>query len=270
MSNLEKSLGSNRIRRWENNRLVYYQTNIDKHFWDKNWENLVTEKYYANYIKGKLDELSPYIPKLFDKDDRILEAGCGAARIVVSLFYSGFRNIEGIDNGENVIGRVKEIFPDLPIKQGDVLDIDKPDNYYQGYISLGVMEHSIEGPEPFLKEAYRVLQKGGYALISVPFINPIRKIKNTLGCFNKDIPQGFSFYQYAFQKTEFSQLLNNTGFSIIGCTGVDGLFALRQELHFIFKVIDKIPGGFRIQEELKKSKWINSFGHMILFVCKKV
>ena len=129
MSNLEKSLGSNRIRRWENNRLVYYQTNIDKHFWDKNWENLVTEKYYANYIKGKLDELSPYIPKLFDKDDRILEAGCGAARIVVSLFYSGFRNIEGIDNGENVIGRVKEIFPDLPIKQGDVLDIDKPDNY---------------------------------------------------------------------------------------------------------------------------------------------
>lgn len=260
----------NRIRRWENNRLVYYQSNIDEHFWDKNWDNLITEKYYEDYIKGKLDELSPYVPKLFENDDRILEAGCGAARIVVSLNNIGFRNVEGIDNGLNVIGRVKHIFPDLPVRRGDVLNIDRPDNYYRGYISLGVVEHRQEGPEPFLKEAYRVLQKDGYALISVPFINPIRKLKSILCCFNKDIPQDFYFYQYAFQKAEFTQILNKAGFSIIDSTGVDGFYALRQELQFFFKVIDRVPGSFRVHKLLKKSAWINSFGHMILFVCKKI
>lgn len=266
----EKSLESNRVRCFENNRLVYYQTNIDEHYWDKNWDNLVSERYYVNYIKGELDELTSHIPKLFTKDDRILEAGCGAARIVVSLYNSGFRNVEGIDNGENVINSVKQIFPDLPIREGDVLNIDKPDNYYQGYISLGVMEHRMEGPEPFLNEAYRVLQKDGYALISVPYINPIRRLKSILGWFNKEKPEGFMFYQYAFQKTEFSQILKNSGFLVIESTGVEGLYALRQELRFIFKMIDRLPGSYRVMKMLKKSDWINSFGHMILFVCKKV
>jgi len=266
---METFLNSIRFKKWENNRLVYYQSTADKNFWDNQWENLISEKYFQKCIKGDLDELSPYIQKYMSKEDRIIEAGCGLGRIVVSLLHQGFKSIEGIDYGEKTINQVKQIFPDLPIKVGNVLKIDKPDNYYHGYISLGVVEHNSNGPEPFLNEAYRVLEKNGFAFISVPYVNPLRKIKSNVGFFNKSVPPEYDFYQYAFQKSEFIKILQNTGFKVIDYTGYDGLYALREEFQFIFSIFDRLPGGYRFQGLLKKASWINKFGHMILFICKK-
>ena len=60
---------------------------------------------------------------------------------------------------------VRELYPDLPIRAGDVTCIEVPEKYYSGYISLGVMEHCRQGPETFLKEAYRVLENDGVAII---------------------------------------------------------------------------------------------------------
>ena len=150
-----------------------------------------------------------------------------------------------------------------------MLKIDKPDGFYDGYISLGVVEHCKEGPEPFLLEAYRVLNSGGIAFISVPYINALRKAKTEDG-FLRCIPtQATYFYQYAFQRNEFGQFLTDAGFKIIEVKGVAGYYALREELSPLFLVLDRIPGNWRLQKFIREKEWTNFLGHMILFICRK-
>ena len=89
---------------------------------------------------------------------------------MIALRARGFKHIEGIDWGERTIGIVKKVYPDLPVKVGDATRVDVPDDHFNAYLSLGVVEHRQEGPEPYLAEAFRVLKPGGYAFISVPFV----------------------------------------------------------------------------------------------------
>ena len=103
--------------------------------------------------------------------------------------------------------------PELPVREGNALHIDCPDNHYDTYLSIGVVEHRIEGPEPFLAEAYRVLKPGGKILISVPFFGPVRKLKNRLSMYDRKPPE-LPFFQYGFTSEEFTNYLQKAGFSI--------------------------------------------------------
>jgi len=82
-----------------------------------------------------------------------LEAGCGAGYWVAALKHHGF-NIEGIEYAHELVDLVHSVRPQLPVRYGDALAIDRPDNHYDSYLSFGLVEHPFEGPKPFLAEAY--------------------------------------------------------------------------------------------------------------------
>src|SRR5438046_5195514 len=141
-----------------------------------------------------------------------LDAGCGAGYCVDALRHYGFM-IEGIEFAQDLVDLVHAAKPELPVRHGDVLHIDSPDNHYDTYISIGVVEHRLEGPEPFLSEAFRVLKLGGKILISVPFFGPIRKLKSSLSMYDRK-PPDLPFFQYGFTSNEFTNSLQSAGFSI--------------------------------------------------------
>jgi len=261
-------MNNKRLQISEGGRIAYYDTQADASFWDNYWEKLITRDYYRRYEEGDLGEYL-FFEKYLHKEDNILEAGCGTAQYVVALLFKGYKNIEGIDWGGQTIKRVKAIYHDLPIKVGDVTKIEANNNYFDGYISLGVVEHRKEGPEPYLAEAFRVIKPGGYAFISVPYMNRLRRIKSRLGFYSKFKQTNMVFYQYAFSKYEFQNFLEQAGFEIIETHGIAGLFGLREELPVLFFILDRMPGGWRIQEYIKRLNWIKNFGHMVLFICKK-
>jgi SAM-dependent methyltransferase len=265
----EEYMGKRRLKIWEEGRIVYYCNEADANFWDDHWDNLITKDYYRKYEEGGLDEYSDFFEKYLRKEDKILEAGCGTAQYVVALRSRGFKRIEGIDWGDQTIRRVKAIYPNLPVKIGDATKVDAGMNYYDGYISLGVVEHREEGPEPFLNEAHRILKPEGYAFISVPYINTLRKIKRRLGLFHKVNITNMAFYQYAYQKSEFQNILERTGFEVIETHGISGAFGIRDEFPDLFQILDRLPGSWRINRYLKKFDRLNNWGHMILFVCRK-
>ena len=256
-------------RVWEKGRLLYFTEHAEPGLWEDYWSGLITRGYYEKYEHGELDELAPFAEKLFTKEDRILDAGCGSGRFVVSLLSRGFRNVEGIDCGQETIDRARAVFPDLPVRVGDAMRIDSRDDYYDGYISLGVVEHRQEGPEPYLREAYRVLKPGGRAFFSVPYVNPLRELKHRIGCFRGTRGNTAAFYQCAFSKVEFLTLLTEAGFEVIAARGVAGYHTLRQELPCLVSFLKSVPGGLRVLGYLKGSGWIDHYGHMILFVCRK-
>ena len=70
--------------------------------------------------------------------------------------------IIGVDYAKNTVKRIKEICPELDIREGNVFNLNFPDNFFGTYYSWGVVEHFEDGPEPILKEAYRVLERGEF------------------------------------------------------------------------------------------------------------
>lgn len=252
-----------------NGRIAYFARKADQEYWDALWASQISSKYYAKYAMGPLDEYFPYFEYYFSKSDRILEAGCGTGRYVVALLARGYTNVRGIDWGKSTIDKVKTIFPDLPIEAGDATNVNVDNEYYDAYISLGVVEHREAGPEPFLREAYRILKPGGIALISVPYVNPLRNLKKVFGAYRNQNITGFSFYQYAFQKKGFANYLKEAGFQVLSAHGISGIYGLKEELPLFAYCINNIPGGWRIEKFLKKCSFFDKFGHMILFICKK-
>lgn len=259
----------NRLKIWNNGRLEYYSKVADAQYWDSLWERQISKEFYEKYSNGELAEYDTFIRRYLTQDDRILEAGCGTGRFVVALLARGYKDVSGIDWGQKTISTVKSIMPELPIKHGDVTNIPVDDGYYDAYISLGVVEHRQAGPEPFLREAVRILKREGVALISVPYVNPLRKIKHRLGFYHDHNLENYDFYQYAFDKQEFELLLTKVGFKVVEAQGISGVYGIKEELPFLAALFNRVPGFWRIEKLLKKCSLLDRLGHMIMFVCIK-
>ena len=178
-----------------------------------------------------MGDLSQPVRRWLPRQGRILEAGCGLGQNVLALQRRGY-NAEGVDFAETTVKRVRDLFPDLPIEVGDVANLDRPDGCYGGYLSLGVMEHRRNGPEPFLREAYRVLRPGGTALITVPWISPLRRIKAGLGRYGT-APQKGEFYQYAFSDYEFAAFMIRAGFEVVNLIPLSAYSGLIREVNLL-------------------------------------
>ncbi len=267
MSN--KTRSKNIVRFSEGARVAYYRVSASSQFWDDLWASQETQKLYEDARKGELGYFADIFPKYLPADGRILEAGCGLGQFVIALGQRGYQ-VEGVDYGKQTIEALNKRFPNLKFFFGDVTKLDVPDGHYRGYISLGVMEHRQQGPEPFLQEAYRILAADGIALISVPHLNGIRTLKKALGFFRKPPSAGLSFYQYLYSPSEFNKKLNEAGFQVIAHHQYDGHKGLVAELPWLLKLYNLPKVGWRIYRFMRDWRWANDhMGHMMMYVCRK-
>ena len=194
--------------------MIWYGDPGDDQYWYQYWKARLTTDYYTSAEANDLtsDQLGTILLRVMSPQGLHLEAGCGAGYWVAALQHYGFM-IEGIEYARDLVDLVHAANPELPVHQGNALQIDSPDNHYDTYISIGVVEHRIEGPEPFLSEAYRVLKPGGKILISVPFFGLMRKLKGHLLLYNRK-PSNLPFFQYGFTSKVCTNYLQNAGFSI--------------------------------------------------------
>lgn len=248
-------------------RLAYYKQAASAQYWDDVWAGQQTTRLYEQARKGDLGYYEKIFPVYLPKQGRILEAGCGLGQFVLALRTRGY-DVEGVDYGQQTIEFIHKELPDLPVRVGDVTHLAVPDGYYQGYISLGVVEHRMEGPEPFLNEAHRILSPGGIGCISIPYFNFLRRLKFKLGMF-KGSKEGLEFYQYAYSPKEFDQLLRSAGFTVLAHHQYAGYKGIKDELPFLGKWFD-LPQGWRLRKFLMNWVWAeNHMGHMMMYVCQK-
>lgn len=257
----------------ESGRLIYHMQAADVDFWEQHWQKHFSADIYRQAERGALAE---WFERLFTiwlpRQGPILEAGCGLGQLVLSLRARGYE-AEGVEMASLTVELVKDCRPDIPIRVGDVSRLDVPDGYYAGYISLGVVEHRREGPDLFLKEAWRVLKEGGVALVSVPCFNRLRLLKARLRLY-QGAPEGLQFYQYAFTEREFTDLMRVCGFEVVGTTSYDPLKGLKDEIPGLRGLLGWRYVGSRLKRLLRVlsehcPEFSQCVGHMLLVVGRK-
>ncbi|MEX2162357.1 MAG: class I SAM-dependent methyltransferase [Anaerolineales bacterium] len=250
-------------------RLAYFRQAASAEYWDEVWSGQDSQQLYEQAARGELGYYEDIFPKYLPKEGRIIEAGSGLGQFVIALRARGY-TVDGVDYGRKTVEALRQRFPDQPFRWGDVTQLDVPDGYYQGYISLGVMEHRQEGPEPFLSEANRMLGTGGVALISIPFLNGLRRLKMSLGFFGRTPPADLAFYQYAYSPVEFDEYLQRAGFSVIAHHQYGGYKGVKDELPFLTRFFKTPELGRRLQRFLMNWGWAeHHMGHMLMYVCQK-
>lgn len=212
----------------ERKRLVFLHKEASPAFWDQRWENedwvkTITRSRKSRYWRGLLRK---YLP---DKNSRILEGGCGDGRFVDAMKYWGYEAI-GVDFAANTVEKINEAMPDLDVRYGDVRKLDFENDYFDGYWSLGVIEHFWEGYQAILSEMNRVLKPGGYVFISFPAISILDKIQILTGrykvfCDNK---KPASFYQFGLTIESIKNDFLKMGFEYITIQRRNGLLGIER------------------------------------------
>ncbi len=150
-----------------------------KEAWEKNWESIRLDQVLQIFDYVRVKKQMAIYTRVLPKNDKILEGGCGLAPYLIRLRQLGF-DVCGIDYNEGPIQKVLQYDPSLPVKVGDVTRIPYPDETFGGYLSLGVIEHFSQGPQEAIRDAWRVLKKGGVFVVAVPTTNIFMDIKAPL------------------------------------------------------------------------------------------
>ena len=228
----------------------------DSSIWNNWWGKIspLSEIRMWDYYGGR-QWISKYTPRY----GKVIEGGCGVGRY--NFYFSKFGiDIDGIDFSPTVIKRLEEvknsIVPNASFVLGDITKLPYEDNSVSGYISLGVVEHFIEGPQQPIAEAFRVLRPGGIAIITTPnksFYIRYRNLKNSLKkmvkmLIGKRIVKP-PFFQYEYSPNELKKFCEKQGFYVSRAEGCD--------LLYVFNEI----GGFS-GKNLSKDSFAYRFSHM--------
>lgn len=132
--------------------------------------------------------------KYFNKEDKLLDIGCGTGRVTISLFKEGYINIVGLDIEEEFIKYAKNINKDIPFYCESILNTHFEDNIFNNAIFSfnGLMTLSKENQIKALNEISRILKNDGYFIFTT-----------------------YDYLSYSGEKELSKQLINNnTGLTL--------------------------------------------------------
>jgi SAM-dependent methyltransferase len=254
-----------------NNRLVYYKRCLDKAdtYWDCLWAVENIKKYLMMFENGFIgrNKIASILLKYLPKSGTIIEAGCGKGQYVLGLRARGY-DCAGYDFAKKTINCVKSLYPALPVFEADVRNLPLPDNSAAAYISLGVMEHFIDGPAEVINESRRILKTKGILIVSIPQVFPWRlREANTSAVETLD--DNYSFYQYAFEPEDFRKYLIEGGFEVLHEYGYGVSYAFRIRFKFINKLFSLFPKFFFADYFLDAIPVLSQIARMRFFVAVK-
>jgi SAM-dependent methyltransferase len=175
----------------------------------KNW--LV----YKIHDKSLLEAIRKYA------NGRLVDIGCGT-KPYRKLLASYVTEHVGVDHEETVHDKSNiDLF-------GTAYDIPSADEAFDSAICTAVLEH-LEEPEAALRECFRVLKHGGYAIYSIPFIWHLH-----------EEPRDF----YRYSKYGIKYLFEKAGFEITEIKALSGFWVTFGQL-FVYNIYRFNRGPFR-------------------------
>ena len=109
-----------------------------KELWRDVWNRqTLSEDYFAGV---RWDQYPEVFARHLPQGAVVLEAGCGLGKYVMYLDRQGHKVI-GVDLDEQALVRAHQYDTHLSLAVADVARLPFPDNSFDAYVSLGVIEH---------------------------------------------------------------------------------------------------------------------------------
>ena len=93
----------------------------------------------------------------------LLDLGCGTGNYTAAL-QKVAEKVIGIDISQGMLQRARTKFPKIQFVQGDITRLPFNSNTFDGTFAIQVL-HYIKEKDLFIREVYRILQKGAYFAI---------------------------------------------------------------------------------------------------------
>ena len=193
---------------------VTYRTGGVKEYWARRWENIPADRPMENREAYPLKYAEMTIPA---NDGPILEAGCGAGRILRYYHDRGY-DIVGMDFISGAIDKLKAIDPTLNVEVGDITHLHYADRSFRYVLAFGLYHNLEHGLDAAVAETFRVLQPAGRVCASFRADNIQTRLSDWLAQ-RKARVHGNKKGQPAFHKMnlsrrEYESLFRRAGFRI--------------------------------------------------------
>ena len=157
--------------------LKYYQDWTDNNQYNKDMVDW-------NYTAPK-ETVSILKKHVFNKNSKILDAGCGTGLVGIELKKYGYSNIEGVDFSQNML----DLVPQNIYKKIEKIDLNKAlkfkDNIYDAIMCVGTFTYGHVKPQA-LDELIRITKNKGFICFTINegiyeeygFDNKIKELSN--------------------------------------------------------------------------------------------
>jgi len=231
------------------------------------------EKFWENYWKEfdidleEFSDLNIYpinmTSKYISRHSKILECGFGGGRVIRHLHKYGY-DIEGIEYDERIVEKLKEVDNSLKIRQGNVLDLQYNDNYFDITLCFGVICGLERNAAKAINELIRVTKKGSLLIVSVMLDNFARALQKTLNVFSNEEK---NFYAWMNTRDEWTNYFKTFGLKVVD----NRVMVSRYNIYYWTPLLRSIKTSDLRLARVKESAYkLNFLGELIWLLHKYV
>ena len=187
---------------------ITYRDKNNKSYWTKRWIDIDADEPMKNENKYPL-KFSKMIIK--SKKKLILEAGCGAGRIL-RYYHNNNYKIIGIDFVKEAVDKLKKKDNLLDVRVGNITKLDFKNNYFDYILAFGLYHNLNETLNDAITETSRILKKNGFICASFRADNIQNRITDYIK--SRKMNNKKEFHKMNLTKKEFVDLFRKKNFLI--------------------------------------------------------
>jgi SAM-dependent methyltransferase len=202
-------------------RITYRNHNV-KEYWTSRWDEIPADQPMENTDVYPLKYAEETIK---DRNAKVLEAGCGAGRIL-RYYHNQSINIIGMDFIEVAIDKLKEIDSHLKVEVGDITALRYDDQSFKYVLAFGLYHNLEHGLGKAIQETHRVLESGGSVCASFRADNIQTRLTDWLTerrTGSNNSAGGHIFHKMNLTRAEFEQAFKQEGFIIDSIAPVENM-----------------------------------------------
>ena len=261
---------------------VTYRYANNKDYWTKRWADIPADAPMANLNVYPLKYAEQTVK---NKDGKILEAGCGAGRILRYYHDRGY-DIVGMDFIDVAIEKLKEIDSTLQAEVGDITNLRFANQSFKYLLAFGLYHNLEQGLDQAISETHRVLEHDGLVCASFRADNIQTRLTDWLTdkkhkASNKS-SQTKSFHKMNLTRSEYKTLFNKAGFEVLSIYPVENMPILykfsifRSSGHKVFDENKARKDGYRLSwfgqclQNLLMHLFPDQFCNIYVLIARKV
>jgi ubiquinone/menaquinone biosynthesis C-methylase UbiE len=202
---------------------ITYRNHSVKDYWTSHWDDIPADQPMEN---SQVYPLKYAEQTVKDRQGKILEAGCGAGRLL-RYYHNQDVDIIGMDFIEVAIEKLKQIDSTLKVEVGDITDLRFDSESFKYILAFGLYHNLEHGLDQAIKETYRVLENGGSVCASFRADNIQTKLTDRLterrAKQSSNDEEGVEFHKMNLTRSEFKQAFEKAGFNIESIAPVENM-----------------------------------------------